>query len=233
MTTSFDLIRRSLKLAGVVASEDSIPADQAEDALVVLNEMLQTWASQPLLAMPWTQVSKALVAGQQTYTIGSGGEINTPRPVSLYHAHVNYGGIDYTLNIAALEEFEENSLKAVGGVPSTLYIRPGYPLSTIILYPYPSESSMTLVIDTVAPPVDLELATELPYPSNWLKAVRSNLAVELCAEYGADPSPTLLSMARSSLHTLMTANHQLPTAKFDPLLVGGTTESSLSRIMRG
>ena len=45
MTTSFDLIRRSLKLAGVVASEDSIPADQAEDALLVLNEMLQTWAS--------------------------------------------------------------------------------------------------------------------------------------------------------------------------------------------
>lgn len=233
MTTSSDLIRRALKLAGVVATEDAVPADQAEDALVVLNEMLQTWASQPLLAMPWTQVSKALTAGVQTYTIGAGGDINTPRPVSLYHAHVNYGGIDYTLSVGALEEYEENSLKAVGGVPASIYIRPGYPLSTIILYPHPSDSSMTLVLDTVAPPVDLALSTTLPYPSNWLRAIRYNLALELCAEYGADPSAVIVKIAKDSLHTLMTANHQLPTAKFDPLLVGGTTDSSLAKILRG
>jgi hypothetical protein len=233
MTTSSDLIRRALKLAGVVATEDAVPADQAEDALVVLNEMLQTWASQPLLAMPWTQVSKALTAGVQTYTIGAGGDINTPRPVSLYHAHVNYGGIDYTLSVGALEEYEENSLKAVGGVPASIYIRPGYPLSTVILYPYPSDSSMTLVLDTVAPPVDLALSTTLPYPSNWLRAIRYNLALEICAEYGADPSAVIVKIAKDSLHTLMTANHQLPTAKFDPLLVGGTTDSSLAKILRG
>lgn len=233
MTTSSDLIRRSLKLAGVVATEDAVPADQAQDALSTLNEMLQTWASQPLLSLPWTQVSKVLVAGQQAYTIGSGGDINTPRPTSLYHAHVNYGGIDYALSIAALSEFEENSLKAVGGVPSTLYIRPGYPLSTILLYPYPSSASMTLVIDTVAPPVDLALSTTLPYPSNWLRALRYNLALELCAEYGVDPSAVIVKIAKESLHTLMTANHQLPTAKFDPLLVGGTTDSSLAKILRG
>ena len=233
MTTSSDLIRRALKLAGVIATEDPVPADQAEDALVVLNEMLQTWASQPLLVMPWTQVSKALTAGQQTYTIGVGGAINTPRPTKLYHAHVNYGGIDYTLSVGALEEYEENSLKAVGGVPASIYIRPGYPLSTVILYPYPSDSSMTLVLDTVAPPVDLALSTTLPYPSNWLRAIRYNLALELCAEYGADPSAVIVKIAKDSLHTLMTANHQLPTAKFDPLLVGGTTDSSLAKILRG
>ena len=233
MTTSSDLIRRALKLSGVVATEDAVPPDQAEDALVVLNEMLQAWATQPLLAMPWTQVSKTLTAGQQTYTIGAGGDINTPRPAKLYHAHVNYGGIDYTLSVSALEEFEENSLKAVGGVPASLYIRPGYPLSTVILYPYPSSSSMTLVLDTVAPPVDLTLSTTLPYPSNWLRAIRYNLAVELCAEYGNEAPPTIARIARESLHSLMTANHQLPTAKFDPLLVGGTTDSSLAKILRG
>ena len=78
--TANELITRALKTVGVLASGETASSDDVADALVVLNNMVDTWATERLTIYTVARTAFDLSASTQDYTIGTGGTFNIPRP---------------------------------------------------------------------------------------------------------------------------------------------------------
>jgi hypothetical protein len=210
-----DLIRATLRLIGAISSSETPNADESSDALEALNLMLGSWGASRFLSASTGKVTKTMT-GATSYTIGVGGDINTTRPTSIYNAYWSDGGIDYTLENMDYSDYLEIGVKTVGGIPSHIVLNPDNPLSTIFLYPIPSTGTLTL--ELIRPETDLTLADDLPYPPEWIRAMKFNLAVEISPEFGFTVSPELALMAQESKAIVMRSMVTIPVAKFDPLL---------------
>lgn len=76
MTQPLDIIKRSLRRIGALASGDSSPdVNEINDAFEVLNEMLDQWSNDHLLVFVQQEVIQELTGGQFIYTIGAGGQV--------------------------------------------------------------------------------------------------------------------------------------------------------------
>ena len=75
MTKPIDIISRALKDIGALeAGETPAPAD-AQDALDMLNDMLDQWSNEQMMVYYKTEIIFTLTAGQTQYTIGPGGQV--------------------------------------------------------------------------------------------------------------------------------------------------------------
>ncbi len=75
MTKPIDIISRALKDIGALeAGETPAPAD-AQDALDMLNDMLDQWSNEQMMVYYKTEIIFTLTSGQTQYTIGPGGQV--------------------------------------------------------------------------------------------------------------------------------------------------------------
>src|SRR5229473_6914314 len=79
-STATDLISSALRLVNALASGEVPSAAEANDALLILNMMLDAWSIDRLMIFTVAIQDFPLVAGQQVYTMGTGGNFNTSRP---------------------------------------------------------------------------------------------------------------------------------------------------------
>lgn len=215
MVTS-DLIRATLRLLGAISSSETPAADESTDALEALNMMLGSWGASRFLSASTGKVTKTMT-GAASYTIGVGGDINTTRPTALYVVTYTYGGIDYNVKVIDYADYQKIGLKTVSGtIPDFVALKPDNPLSTIYLYPIPTTGTLTL--DNIRPATDLTLVDDLPYPPEWIRALKFNLAVEIAPEYGLTVAPELAMLAEQSKAIVMRSMVSVPVARFDPLL---------------
>lgn len=215
MVTS-DLIRATLRLIGAISSSETPAADESTDALEALNMMLGSWGASRFLSASTGKVTKTMT-GAASYTIGTGGDINTTRPTALYVVTYTYGGIDYNVKVIDYADYQKIGLKTVSGtIPDFVALKPDNPLSTIYLYPIPTTGTLTL--DNIRPATDLTLVDDLPYPPEWIRALKFNLAVEIAPEYGLTVAPELAMLAEQSKAIVMRSMVSVPVARFDPLL---------------
>lgn len=213
MATAQQIINRALTSIGVLASGETATANQSADALVSLNDLLQAWSNDGLLVSGQTIISKAM-SGAASYTIGSGGDINTSRPTEFDNIYYSLNSVDYPVKIVTLEEYDSIPNKSVTGtIPDIVAFRFGYPLITMYIYPQPS--SGTLYLETFKPLTEFaSLATSASFPVGYERALRLNLAVELMPEYGID-NPTLVGMALEAKNALKRTNYRAVKLKND------------------
>lgn len=203
MTTSaLDIITGAAKLIGVVFKNEALSADEANDGLVTLNDMLDTWSNDNLTSWAYTLESFSLT-GAATYTIGSGGDFNTSRPINIVTAVVRLSSIDYPLTPITQEQYQkEIAIKSIASpIPEYLTYDNGYPLGTISIYAVPTSGS-TLRMLSNKPISNLSaLTTTVDLPPGWKRAMKYNLAVDLAPQYGtaAQVSPDVAQTARTSL----------------------------------
>ena len=69
-TTANSIIKRSLRLLGVLSSGAEASADESKDALEVLNDMLDQWSNQKLLIYEIVNNLFDITSGTSSYTIG-------------------------------------------------------------------------------------------------------------------------------------------------------------------
>src|SRR5947208_3192286 len=81
--TGLALISSALRLIGVLASEETPTAAEAADALVVLNQMIESWTVERMMIFTLGISEFPLIPGQQTYTLGVGGNFNLARPARI------------------------------------------------------------------------------------------------------------------------------------------------------
>src|ERR1035438_8287116 len=89
---ALEIISSSMRLIGSLASGEVLPADVANDGLMVLNGMLDTWQIERLMLFAQARIVSdvlgnpfQLVGGQQSYSVGTNGDFNIPRPARIDH----------------------------------------------------------------------------------------------------------------------------------------------------
>lgn len=224
MATVRDLIADSLKDLGAIGISETPTSAEAEDALRTLNQLLGTWRTESLMTYARNEEVFTYLPGQQSYTIGVGGDFNTTRPVRIDGAYArDQNGND--LDIYVCRSFQDYadivSKNATSTLITAIYYDPTYPLGTIYVWPVMTNSSYSLVLWTwnvLAEYIDIDETISLP--PGYERAMRSNLAVELSPRYGREPNPILLDTAQKSKDQLKRVNADIPTLSFDRGLGG-------------
>jgi hypothetical protein len=224
-TTVMDIIRRALRLLGVLATGETPDAPETADCLEVLNWMLQQWANEKLFV--YYQVNEVfdLTANVGTYTIGPDAtqDFNTSLPMKIESAFCRdfssgYNN-DYKLEIIPNDRYEDIFQKSIlTTYPKYLHYVRSYPYGTIDLWPIPTGTyklglSQWHQFVTYANVTDI-----ICLPPGYKQALGYNLAVEMSAEYGQPLDPLIMQKAIESKAILKREN-------FEPVYM--TTDSAL------
>ena len=133
--TVTELIKAALRKCGAIAAGETPTDAEMQDALIQLRAMLRQWSSKSTMVFFTTVVTHTL-DGSESYTIGSGADINTTRPVQIKSAYIIEGGVDYPLRIIGSAQYGEVSLISLSNInPAYLWYNPGYSQGTIYLFP--------------------------------------------------------------------------------------------------
>lgn len=201
MTTSaLDIVRGAAQLIGVVFKSEALDADEANDGLIALNDLLDTWSNDSLTTFANTLESFSLT-GAASYTIGTGGNFNTSRPINIVTAVVRIGTIDYDLTPITQEQYQlDIAVKSTTSpIPSFITYDNGFPLGTIKMYAVPTAGG-TLYLESNKPLSNLSaLTTTVSLPPGWKRALKYNLAIDLAPSYGAEVPDGVAAIARTSL----------------------------------
>ena len=166
--------------------------------------------------------SLTLVPGQLSYTVGSGGDLNTNRPVRIDSAYVMYQGVSTPVTLYTPQQFAAIPFKnQAGSYPVVLYYSAD--LDSGHLWPWPicNTSGVDLHIITWTPFASFasSTATQTLAPG-WQDALCFNLAVVISPEYQAPVSADLALMAKNAKKGIKTVNSVIPAANFDGTLLG-------------
>lgn len=215
MATAQTLIDRAVKQLGVLQAGGSLGASEANDALAVLNGMLQMWSIERLTVYVLTEHTHTLT-GAQSYSVGSGGDINIDRPNRLDSAFIRQSSTDYPLEVLrAKSDYDSIYQKTTPGYPRAIYYHPTFPLGTLYLYPV-GDASYTLHFNVWAPLSQFAtLATDVNFPDGYEWAIVNNLAVSLAPSYGRPISNELALLATQTKAAIKSLNRESPLARFD------------------
>lgn len=211
--TALDLITSALRLINVVASGEIVPIDMANESLQVLNDMIDAWNADRL-AIYTTQTNDfPYVLNQQTYTLGTGGNFNIPRParidgmssILLYNPA---NPVEVPLNMFSVEEWQTQvPVKSVAGsFPLLVYDDGAFPLRNLNFWPIPSTVPNSVRIYSWQALPAQTLSSTVSFPPGYNQGFRYNLAVLLAAEYARPVAPAVQEIAVNSLALIRTMN---------------------------
>lgn len=225
MPTALSLIERSLRLCGILGAGETLPAEEAEDALTVLNDMLDAWRLESLLVYNLDRQVFPLTPGVQMYTIGVGGVWNVPRPVRIDHAFFqdisSEPRLELPIYIMTDDEYQSLRVKTVSSTwPQALYYNPQYPIGQVIVYPVPTlPNNVVLYLWSVLGQI-ASVSTVVDFPPGYRRAVQYCLARELAAEYGKTLSPDVVALALESKGRVKDLNADTPVQVMDSAMTG-------------
>lgn len=217
--TAGDIVIGALRLLRVWASDTTLPAQEMETGLAVLNEMLGGWSTEGLTISQVVRDSFTLTAAQPSYTWGTGGDWNTARPTEILQCSFTLASVvDVPVGVVTYDDYEAIRIKSlVTGLPRIVYPDYAFPLCRV--YVHPQSSGGILNFQSYKPWTEfLYPEQEVLLPPGYFRALRFNLAVELAPEYQRDPGAVVVNTAASSLSKIKTLNYKPTTAQVDPAL---------------
>lgn len=228
MTTVQDLCAGALLDSGVLGVGQVAQPEDSNTAFRLLNWQLAQWNRKRWLVY---QLTNILIpsTGAQSYTVGPGGNFDTPRPDRLEDGNymrqfnTNSGNaVDYPLQlVGSYEDYNRIRLKGMGTWPSVVFYDPGWPLGTVYFWPVPQATTYglnILVKSQIAQFTGLSQAINLP-PENE-PALAYNLQVRLRAAYRLPPDPVIIALAKDALNVMRGANIAVPTMRMPAAVIG-------------
>jgi hypothetical protein len=214
MTTAADIITLALKDIGVLDAHETPDANMMKDALTTLNQMLAQWQVSSNYIYAQTDVTFN-PSGAVSYTIGTGGVINTTAPSKVDYAFYRINNIDYPIDVlGSFEEYQAISLKDIGtgAYPECIYYNPSYPLGTIYIYPTPSTGVIHLIVPTQLPNYTAA-ANALTLPSEYELVIRFSLDEILAAMFGTQLRADIQQLAIKSRRQMKLNNFRMSPVK--------------------
>lgn len=227
MTTPADIVALALVHAGVVGQGQTASAEDTNNAFSLLNMMVSQWNRKRWLIYHLIDVS-VTATGAQSYTVGPGGDFNTPRPDRIEAAFLRQllpamtNQIDYPLVVLqSREDYNQIALKTMGTWPSIVWYDSAYPLGVLYVWPVAATQQFAIHL-SLKQTIDqfTDLAEDIVLPPEYVPALFYNLAVRLRPAYGMGPDATLVALAKDALNVLRGANAQIPTLRMPDQLVG-------------
>jgi len=226
MTTFAQICTRAAKSIRYLGRNETMTAQDANDALISFNAMLDSWSNETLLSYVVLERSFTLVINQGQYTIGTTGSpnINATRPLDITQAYVqDSGGNNFLLNIKPRDWWNQignRGATITSQIPTDLFYDPQYPLGVINIFPLPL-IAYTVFYDSTQDQVDgTNLGDTISMPPGYERAYETNLAIELIASgfpamLDDKSMATLAENARQSKANIKRTNMKEVIANYD------------------
>lgn len=221
MTTANDLITRAFR-RGRVIGKDQVPApDEAADALSEMNDMLDTWWIDKLMVFHINVEQFALIAGQQSYTMGTGGNFNTTRPDKVVPgSRYTLSGVDRQLTLLTeRKQWDEIPYKALQAPPQVLFVDEGFPLATLYFYPTPDQAYPVYINSLARLQNIAALTTTIALPPGYSSLIVNGLAIALCPEYGLEAPGSVVRAFHRVYRLLAQMNYEMPVLSMPAALL--------------
>ena len=213
MATGLDLVSSSLRLINVLAAGETCPTDMANDALNVLNDMIDSWNTQRL-AIYTTRIDDfPLTLNKQVYTLGTGGDFNIARPSQITGAssvllYNPTNPVEVPITLFTVDQWQTQiPVKVVPGTfPLICYDDGAFPLRNLSMWPIPSSAPVNFRLYSWQSLPAQSLAASVSFPPGYNKAFRFNLAVDLAAEFSAPVPAVVAEQAVKSFAVLKATN---------------------------
>jgi hypothetical protein len=211
MTTAGDLINGSLRLLGVLAEGETPSAETSQDALVAMNQMIQSWNTERLAVFSTQDQVVTWPPSTRSRTFGPTGDIVANRPVAIddsTYFRDPANGISFGLKLINQQQYNGIAVKTVTSTyPQVLWVNMTYPDIEMYVYPVPTKVLEFHVVSVEELTQPANLATDLAFPPGYLRCFRYNLACELAPEFGTEPSRQVQRIAMTSKRNLKRINN--------------------------
>lgn len=209
--TAGDQINRSLRLLGILAEGETPSAAMSQDALIALNQMIDSWSIERLAVFCTQDQVFTWPAGEYIRTLGPSGNFIGLRPVMLDDAtYFRDPGTNVSFGIKFINQQQYNGI-AVKTVTSTYpqvcFVNMGFPDITMSIYPRPTRDLEWHFVSVQELTQPATLATELHFPPGYMRAFTYNLAMEFAPEFGVEPSPQVSRISMTSKRNLKRINN--------------------------
>ena len=211
MATAGDIINGSLRLIGQLAEGETPSSETAQDALVALNQMIDSWNTERLAVFSTIDQVETWQPGQRFQTFGPTGNIVGTRPVMIddsTYFRDPASGISYGLKLINQQQYNGIAVKTVTSTyPQVMWTNMTYPDVSMTVYPVPIRLLEWHIISVEELTQPANLATVLAFPPGYLRAFVYNLAMEFAPEFGVEPSPQVQRIAMTSKRNLKRINN--------------------------
>ena len=210
-TTAGDQINGALRLIGQLAEAEIPSAATSQDALTALNQMIDSWNTERLAVFSTQDQVFSWPPNVLSRTLGPSGDFVGNRPILLDDATYfidTASGISYGIKIINQQQYDGIAVKTVTSTyPQVIWVNMSYPNIEMYVYPKPTkvlEWHFISVEELTRPAL---LSTTLAFPPGYLRAFKYNLACEIAAEFGVEPSPQVQRIAMTSKRNLKRINN--------------------------
>lgn len=235
-TTAEAIITSAFEAVGITAPGESLSPADANGALARLNLLMGTLRLQPLTQGVVSREEFSLTADKggpdDPYTIGSGGDFDTTKPIKLEGASILMVQSDPTYNVevprAVLTDdgWQAIQIKTLGATVFTdVYYNQTYQtlgLGTINLWPVPNTTLNKLVLYMLQPLRTFSNLTAQYYlPPGCEDMLQYQLARRLLTPYGVTDPATVADIKELAIQTMgvfKRANAEMTDLPTDPAL---------------
>ena len=212
--TARNLIKKSLKGIRVLGVGQPVNSEVEQEAFEDLNNMLESWSLDNRKVFAETEEAETLTSGKPRYTVGSGGDFDTNRPIDVKDdAFIrDSGGSDHHVRILTQDIYRSMPNKPSTGRPRFATYTPEFPLGKFSFYPTPNDSTDVFhyraktLLESFA-----TLTTEVTFAPGYQRAIIGSLAIEIASSKGKTVSAELIAVTTSALE-LIDRQNQLRTA---------------------
>ncbi len=209
--TAGDQINRSLRLLGVLAEGETPSASVSQDALMALNQMIDSWNTERLSTFVTQDQIFTWPAGEITRTLGPSGDFVGLRPILMDDAtYYRDPGTNVSFGIKFInqQQYDGIAVKTVTSTyPQVCWVNMGFPDITLTIYPKPTRDLEWHLVSVQELNRPANLSTVMYYPPGYLRAFTYNLAMEFAPEFGVEPSPQVTRIAMTSKRDLKRINN--------------------------
>jgi hypothetical protein len=209
--TAGEQINRALRLLGVLAEGETPSAAASQDALMALNQMIDSWSTERLAVFCTQDQIFTWPAGLISRTLGPSGDFVGLRPVLLDDAtYYRDPGTNVSFGIKFInqQQYDGIAVKTVSSTyPQVCFVNMGFPDVTMTIYPRPTRDLEWHFVSVQELDKPVDLSTVMYYPPGYLRAFTYNLAMEFAPEFGVEPSPQVQRIAMTSKRDLKRINN--------------------------
>lgn len=229
MVTVLQIITDSMQDAGILSSNETPNATDAQKAFRLLNRMLDGDSTEDLMVYHNINEVFNLISGQQNYTIGPSGDFNTTRPINITAIYMrDTNGNDLPCQMLDYQQYADILSKPITAtIALSAYYDSGVPLSTITFWPVPAQTSYRAVIWSWKPLTAFtSLSDSVILPPGYEDYIEWNLADRLCPAFGRDVPSRVEKLAIQTKEKIKKININVPILGFDASLVSNSTSNT-------
>ena len=206
-----DQINRALRLLGVLAEGETPSAAVSQDALMALNQMIDSWNTERLAVFSTQDQVFLWPTSTIKRTLGPTGDFVGNRPVLIDDATYFRDpstNVSFGIKLINQQQYDGIAVKTVTSTyPQVLWVNMTYPDIEMYIYPMPTRllEWHFISVEELTKPADL--STQILFPPGYLRAFTYNLACEIAPEFGVEPSPQVQRIAMYSKRNLKRINN--------------------------